>query len=192
MSACKQYRMNICACFDLFYSLYLKLHIKKKKPLTFVLELHACFALASHAMLWSSLLGALLFQLEYPRMFHCLLGAHPNCRIPSRQTARQLFHESTYKFHFRIKIKQKQDSYSMHRDTKSMKLVSLVLSIWASDREPTRLFLNSLEFRLRGIFLESKNNLRLDASASMCAGGRSITSMIMANCSASFSPGKMG
>ncbi len=83
-------------------------------------------------------------------------------------------------------------NYSMQRETKSIKFASFVLSIWARDLDPTRLFLNNLEFKLRGIFFESKNNFLLDASASICAGGKSITSIIIANCSASFSPGNIG
>ncbi len=83
-------------------------------------------------------------------------------------------------------------TYSRHLETKSIKLVSVVLSIWANDLDPTRRFLNSFVFRLRGIFLESKNNFRLLASDSTLAGGKSITSIIMASCSASFSPGNIG
>ena len=83
-------------------------------------------------------------------------------------------------------------TYSRHRDTKSIKFVSVVLSIWAREREPTRRFLNSFVFRLRGMFFESKKSLRRLASASTFAGGKSITSIIMANCSASFSPGNIG
>jgi hypothetical protein len=90
-----------------------------------------------------------------------------------------------------VKIKQKC-SYSRQRETKSIKFVSFVLSICASDLEPTLRFLKSFVFKLRGMFLESKNSFLLDASASMCAGGKSITSIIIASCSASFSPGNIG
>ncbi len=73
-----------------------------------------------------------------------------------------------------------------------MKLLSVVFSICDNGLEPGLRFLNIFVLRLRGAPFESKNSFLRVASAKMCVGGKSMTSMIIANCSDSFSPGNIG
>jgi hypothetical protein len=73
-----------------------------------------------------------------------------------------------------------------------MKFVSVVLSICARGLEPGLRFLNNFVFKFRGTPFESKNSFRLVASDNIFDGGKSTTSIIIANCSDSFSPGNIG
>lgn len=83
-------------------------------------------------------------------------------------------------------------TYSKHLLTKSMNNGSLQRNTWDNGFVPGfRLRFFELVMQ-RGLPRESKNNRRRDAWSKTSSGGVFNTSMMQANCSTSFSPGKIG